>query len=231
MPLARKWKCAFCDREFTRETWFKRHACEKKKRFMQAHSISAQKAYRLFSHWQTRTGLTRRGRPKTMEEFCRSPLYNTFARLVEFTNENYVVSTFTYLDWLVETAVPDYKWTDTRTVELFLTDYRAYQVPGEQAKATAENIKHWCGTQGYALKEFFDVVKPSQVLDMVREARLSPWVLFSYAPALKMVERLDDDAFFRLDEYVNAQHWIDEIESHPEDKAAVLACMEATFGS
>lgn len=229
--MKKQWKCAFCDRPFTRKVWYDRHTCDKKKRFMRSNSIGVQKAYRLFIHWQRRTGLLRRGKEKSMEEFCKSPFYNTFIKLVEFASGQYVVSAFLYVDWLAEKRVPDFKWTDREQAELFMTDYRKYQIPEEQAKATGDNIKAWCRDKGLSVTEFFDVVSPSQVMTMIREGRLSPWVLFSYEPAVRMVEKLDDETFFMLDEFLNAQHWVEEVERNPDDSDKVVACMsEALSG-
>ncbi len=229
--MKKQWKCAFCGRAFTRKVWYDRHTCDKKKRFMQSNSINVQKAYRLFIHWQRRTGLLRRGKEKSMEDFCKSPFYQTFVNLVEFASGQYVVSAFLYVDWLAEKRVPDYKWTDREQAQLFMADYRRYQIPEEQAKATVENIKAWCRDKGYSIKEFFDVVTPSQAMAMVREGRLSPWVLFSYEPAVRMVESLDDPTFFMLDEFLNAQHWVEEVERNPDDSEKVVARMaEALSG-
>lgn len=223
MPMTRKFKCAFCEREFTRKVWYDRHDCDKKKRFMQSNSINVQKAYRLFIHWQRRTGLLRRGKEKTMQDFCKSPFYQTFINLVEFASGQYVVSAFLYMDWLAEKRIPDFKWTDRAQAEQFMSDYRLYQVPEEQAKATAANIRAWCRDQGFSVKEFFNVVSPSQTMTMIREGRLSPWVLFSYEPAVRMVEKLDDDTFFMIDEFLNAQHWMEEVEKNPNDSALVVS--------
>lgn len=231
MPLKKEFKCAFCDRKFTRKVWYDRHTCDKKKRFMTANSINVQKAYRLFIHWQRRTGLLRRGKEKTMQDFCRSPFYQTFINLVEFAAKQYVVSGFLYIDWLAEKRIPDFKWTDRAQAEAFMADYRKYQIPEEQAKATAENIRAWCRDQGFSVREFFDVVSPSQTMTMVREGRLSPWVLFAYEPAMRMVERLDDHTFFSLDEYLNTQHWMEEIERNASDSDLVVKHMsEALSG-
>ena len=75
------------------------------------------------------------------------------------------------------------------------------------------------------------MVSPSQTMTMVREGRLSPWVLFAYEPAVRMVERLDDHTFFSLDEYLNTQHWMEEVERNPSDSELVVTRMtEALSG-
>lgn len=230
MPMTKTYKCAFCDRPFTRKVWYDRHTCEKKKRFMASNSINVQKAFRLFVHWQRRTGLLRRGKTKAMADFLKSPFYQRFIDLVDFAAGQYVVSAFLYVDWLAEKKIPEFQWTDREQAELFMADYRRYQIPEEQAKATVDNIRAWCRDNGFAVGEFFDVVSPSQTMTMVREGRLSPWVLFSYEPAVRMVERLDDNTFFMMDEFLNAQHWVEEIERNRSESEMVVAHLTEALG-
>lgn len=230
MPLLKKYKCAFCDREFTREVWYRRHSCEKKKRFEQANSIHVQQAHRLFTHWQKRSGLMRRGRSKTMEEFVKSPFFNTFLKLVKYASENYLISAFTYMDWLVEEGVPDYQWTNRDMVEKFKADYRRFEVPMEQVKHTVDNIRAWCASQGWAIKEFFAEVRAVDLLTMVIEGRMSPWVLFSYAPALEAIRRLDDETFLRLNEFINVEHWMDEVEKNQAQADDIVTFMKESLG-
>ena len=47
----RKYKCEFCERTFVRKTWFEKHTCDKKQRFLDRHNIVALRAHRLFNHW------------------------------------------------------------------------------------------------------------------------------------------------------------------------------------
>ncbi len=230
MPLKKEYKCTFCGKPFKRKVWYDKHVCDKKKRFIQANSINSQKAYRLFSHWQRRTGLMRRGKEKTMEEFCKSPYYNSFVHLVEFSNEHYVISAYTYLDWLIEKKVPDYEWCRRARVDEFKADYRRFEVPMEQAKDTVKNIKHWCAQKGYSVKEFFNVVRPGEVLNMVREGRMTQWVLFTYTPALRMVERFDDEAFFTLDEFLNTEHWMNTVEQNQAEVAEIVEYIHGEIG-
>ena len=208
---ARKYKCTFCDREFVRKTWYEKHSCDKKQRFLDRNNITVIRAHRLFNHWQRRARLLRRGVEKPIEEFLKSPYYNTFVRLAEFTTTEYVVSGYKYIDWLVDNRIPEAKWCNPRDLE----DYRVYvresEDPAEQATTSCKNIRVWCVDNGVQMPEFFKTITPSQAFNMVRENRLSPWVLLGYQPAMRdLTTRFKQDMLFQLNEHINVPYWLEK---------------------
>lgn len=218
----RRYTCTFCEREFVRKTWFEKHLCEKKKRFLDRNNITVIKAHRLFNHWQRRTGLLRRSNVKTMEEFCKSPFYGAFVRLSEFTASEYVVSGFKYIDWLVDNDVPEKQWCNPRDLD----DYRAYlrdsEEPETQAETSCKNIRVWCADNGVTMPEFFRSITPGQALNMVRENKLSPWVMMGYQPCIdELVSRFGDEMLFTLNEHINVPYWLDKVDTEADNVAKV----------
>lgn len=222
MTVKRKFRCAFCEKVFTRKSWYEKHMCDKKKRFLDRNNINKIKAHRLFNHWQRRTGLLRRGKEKTFEEFCKSPYYNTFVNLVEFTNREYVVSSFKYIDWLVEHNVPEKKWFNERGLEKYRDYLRKAEDPEYQAKTSCQNIEVWCEDNDVPIVEFFSRIQPGQALNMVRENKLSPWVLFSYNQCLEeLTSRFDGEVLFTLNEHINVSYWLDKVQRNRESSLLV----------
>lgn len=222
MTLERKYKCTFCDKNFTRKTWFDKHVCEKKKRFLQRNNIDVIKALRMFNHWQKRAGLLRKGREKTMEEFCKSPFYGTFLRLSEFTRTQSVITPSSYIDWLVERDIPESRWCNPADLDQYHSFIKRREDPLEQAEKTCKNILMWCEERGLETDEFFSKIRPGQAINMVRENRLSPWVLLSYEPSVKnLLEPMKDEALHTLSEHINLRYWIDKVENETENAAKV----------
>jgi hypothetical protein len=220
--IERQYRCAFCDKEFIRKSWFDKHQCAKKKRFMESNNLNTIKALRLFNHWQRRTGLLFHGKEKTLEEFCKSPFYNTFMKLVSFTNKEYIVSGFKYLDWLVEESIPERDWFNERDLHKYHEYIRRNEEARSQAETTCRNIKAWCQKHESTPMEFFKRITPGQALNMVKENRLSPWVLFSYRPCVEnLTSRLEGEVLFTLDEHINVNYWLDKIKSE-YDKTEVV---------
>ena len=223
MALKEKmYKCSFCQRPFKRKTWYDKHMCDKKKRFLDRNNITVIRAHRLFNHWQRQAKLLRRGQEKSLEEFCKSPFYNAFLRLSEFTASEYVVSGFKYIDWLVANKIPEKKWCNPRDLDDYREYVRTTEEPEEQAETSCKNIRVWCADNGVTMPEFFRTITPGQALNMVRENKLSPWVMIGYQPCIdQLVSRFGEEMLFTLNEHINVPYWLEKTESDTDGLAKV----------
>jgi len=218
----RKYKCSFCRRDFVRKTWYEKHMCDKKQRFMDRNNITTIKAHRLFNHWQQRAKLLRRGKEKSLDEFCKSPMYNAFTRLAEFTSSEYVVSGFKYIDWLVENKVPEAKWCNPRDLDDYREYLRTTEEPETQAKTSCKNIRVWCVDNDISMPEFFKTITPGQAMNMVRENKLSPWVLLGYQPCVDaLTSRFKQEMLFTLNDHINVPYWLEKTEADAAGVATV----------
>jgi hypothetical protein len=209
----RKYKCSFCRRGFVRKTWYEKHMCDKKKRFLDRNNIMVIKAHGLFNHWQQQTGMLRRGQKKSFDDFCKSPFFGAFKRLAEFTTNEYVVSGFKYIDWLVENKIPEAKWCNPRDLGDYRVYLRATEEPEKQAETTCKNIRAWCADNGIEMPEFFATITPGQALNMVRENKLSPWVLLGYQPCVDaLTSRFKQEMLFTLNDHINVPYWLEKTE-------------------
>jgi len=230
MGLQRKYKCTFCEKDFTRKSWYERHLCEKKKRFLDSNNITHIRAHRLFNHWQKAEGFMRKGKQKTYEEFCKSPYYGLFVRLSEFTERVYVISSYKYLDWLIENKKKEADWFDERGLQEYQNFIRHIEDPEVQAKTTCANIKTWCNSKGIDPDNFFGSISPGQALSMVRENKISPWVLFGYSPSMEnLVSRMQGEVLFGLDEHINVNWWLDRVEEEKGKVNQVIKCCEESL--
>lgn len=213
----RKYRCTFCNRDFKRKTWFDKHTCDKKKRFLQSNNITVIRAHRLFNHWQRRTGLLRSGKFKTMEEFCKSPYYGAFFKLAEFAENEYVVSSYKYIDWIVDHEISEQDWYRHDRLEQFREYVRKTEEPETQVATTIKNISVWCEDNQVEQIEFFSSISPGQALNMVRENRLSPWVLLGYERCVEeLVTRFNGEIECALDDHINLSYWIDKVRDNQE---------------
>jgi hypothetical protein len=209
----RKYKCTFCFRGFVRKTWYDKHMCDKKQRFLDRNNITVIRAHRLFNHWQRRTGMLRRKQEKSLEDFCKSPLYTAFVRLSEFTSTEYVVSGAKYVDWLVDNKVEEQKWCKPRDLDDYRIWIRATEEPAQQAETSCKNIRVWCADNDVGMPEFFKSISPGQALNMVRENKLSPWVLIGYQTCVDdLLSRFSDAMVHTLNDHINVPYWLDKTE-------------------
>jgi hypothetical protein len=105
--------------------------------------------------------------------------------------------------------------------------YREQEDPESGVEMSVENIKAWCSDRNLNTAQFFNKITPGQALNMVRENRLSPWVLFSYEPCLiDLVNRFAGETLHTLDEHIDIQYWVTKIETEEAQKTRVIELCE-----
>ena len=208
-------KCEFCDKHFVRKSWFDKHSCEKKKRFDAQTNLSVIKAHQLFSHWQTQNRFTKKGgRTKTMVEFSASPYYKAFIKLQEFIAENYLVSGYNYVDWIVAHTIPERDWYSKKTLFGYIEFIQEYEDPAKQANQTVSAMKEWADLTGLDILDFFSTVTPGQALEMIRTNKLAPWVLFGYEDCMdQLTSRFEGEPLYALDDLINTNYWFEKVDS------------------
>jgi hypothetical protein len=233
MKIEKKYVCTFCEKSFIRKSWFDRHTCVKKTNFIQSHNIHTIMAHRLFNHWQLRTGLLRKSKEKTMEEFCKSPYFKAFKEVATFIYNQKFISGYRYVDWIYENKVPQVQWCREQTVDRFLDYQRRQEEPLKQIEATFTHIKSYCEEKKIPTSEFFKNITASQALNMIKLNRIMPWVLFSYEDAVENLLAkidLDRETLYTLDDYINVAYWIKKVEDDKDSALFVNEKCKELFG-
>ncbi len=232
MTLQRKYKCSFCGKPFTRKSWYDKHTCTKKQRFIDSNNIHYISGHRFFNHWQEKAGLLRRGKVKNFEEFCKSPYFNSFVNLAVFIHDNKINSGYQYIEWLVDHKIKEAAWTKDTGLEKYRDYVRRSEAPENQVDATCEFIREWCEQKQGTPTEFFRRITPGQALTMVRKNQLSPWVLLCYDPSVEeLVPRFEGEVLFALDDHIKINYWLDKIDRETDSVEMVKQrCQELLDG-
>jgi hypothetical protein len=232
MPMPKTYKCVFCEKEFSRRSWYDKHQCAKKKRFSEANNLTAIMAQKLFAHWKHVNHFKKKTKLSPMAEFVASPLYNAFKKLALFTQTRHVISAHKYLDWLILQKIPERRWTMAKNLDAFLVHMREAEGVQEHVERSFRNIRAWCmGNGNVPVAEFFTKINPLEALIMVRQNRLMPWVLLGYDRSVKeLVDRFGQDQVMVLDEFINLEYWLTKMEEHPDKKALAHSLSEEQLG-
>ena len=205
--IEKTYRCPYCEKPFTRRPWYERHSCEAKRRFLERNNMSTILACRLYNHWMKK--LVRRKRDSSVEEFQKVREYKLFMRLADFCRTNYLISNARYVDWLIETKCKASRWTHSINLNKYREWIRLNEDPITHAEITFKNAHQWCRENSIKTVDFFRFVPTVLALEMIRENRLLPWVLFGYKRSEdELLPRFTQDILFELDDFLNASHWI-----------------------
>jgi len=228
MPPEKEYKCEFCNKYFVRESWYKKHMCEKKQRFESRNELSTIKAHKLFCQWQRMNRYTKRGkRDKNMKEFTQSPYFNAFVKVQKFIQNNYVVSGDRYISWIVWNKIPEPTWCSKNTLTSYLEYIQENEKPENQAKQTFRAMVEWADDTGNDITDFFTVLTPGQALNMIRENKLTPWVMFGYKDCVDdLTGRFEGDPLYALDDHINIQYWFDRVKDNPRQQSVLNTTLD-----
>ena len=227
MPIAKLYQCVFCEKEFTRRSWYDKHKCTKKKRFAEANNLSTIMAQKLFAHWMNKHHLKRNLKLTPMAEFVASPFYNAFIKLSKFCQTGQVMSAFKYLDWLIQKNIPERNWTNSKNLDSYREFTRDHEDVSEQVEKSFRYIRAWAVKTANPVAEFFEKIGPVEALIMVRHNQLMPWVLLGFDLSVeKLVSRLGQEQTMALDEFINLEYWLTKLEEHPDKKATAQKLSE-----
>ena len=225
--MANNFRCPYCNKAYARESWYRKHDCEKRRRFEQIHKMDFRRGLRLFSHW--RRQFERRGKEITAEKFINHWMYNSFMNLVKFTSDNWVITSIRYLDFLIHFRIAEAKWTNEETLKTYREYIRRNEDPISQSKITFDAINSWCNTNSVDRREFFAKIPPGTALKMVATNQISPWVLFGYDRARDLLTRVNDDWLCTVNEYINNKYWIDKITDSEDMQRSIQTECERLF--
>jgi hypothetical protein len=233
VTLKRVNRCQFCGKTFVRKSWFLRHACAKKKKFSDSNDVVVQHAYRVYTYWMMKLGLSKKGKEQTFDKFLKSPRKNAFIKLVEFSHANDITSLYTYVDWLINNKIPESRWYDDSgiAVDRFKQYSLEYEDPIDQAFATKKYIERWIleKPNERTAEVFFSKLTAGAILTMVRQGMIKPWPLLAYEPiSSKWLsdEKYNADVFYRISDIINCDYWADKISADIDSVEAVVEIMD-----
>lgn len=229
--MTNSFRCPYCNKSYSRESWYRKHDCEKKHRFEQVHKMDFRRGLRLFTHWRKRNGYLKQGKEITAETFIKHWMYKSFMGLVKFTSDNWVITSLRYLDFLIDQRIAEAKWVSEESLKTYRDFIRRNEDPVSQSKLTAEAIKSWCMKNEIDRREFFMKVSPGAALQMIIANQISPWVLFGYDRAKDgLLTRVNDDWLSSVNEFINSKYWINRILDSEAMQTIIQTECERLFG-
>lgn len=211
------YKCHFCNKSYDRKSWFDKHNCKKANTYWATNEKTLNSSYNLFVYWQKRTGLMRKGKTKTFEEFNKSWFFAIFKDLVVYLDKNYIINYNLYIDFIVDKDIKEKSWKN----QDLLVHYKKYSLEKEsymeQALSTKIYIKNWCDKNNIKEEDFFDVISNGQYVEMITNLNIKPWVIFSSEKSIKKIssENFPINMIDKIDKIYNIVEWDIKIKQNP----------------
>jgi len=173
------WRCEYCNTGFVQESRYHKHRCKDMERHELMLTPVGQSAWALYSKWLTIKKL----KVPPVESFLKSQFFNAFVRFAEFIKQVEMTDYERCMNYMVIKDIPPSMWTS----EMIMNDYKRFASMTVNVRENVTNsvlflfkvcdaLSENTGSE-VGIDEIFDYLTPEDVIDMLRNRQVSPWLL------------------------------------------------------
>ncbi|KKN24899.1 hypothetical protein LCGC14_0890170 [marine sediment metagenome] len=210
--VASRYECKYCHQAFERETNYMRHHCDLMKRHEEIVTPVGQAAYQHYSDWME---VYKRMAPP-LDTFLSSRFYKSFIKFAKYVIELNIPETSVFIRLMHERDISPTIWTNDQVYALYLEYLDHKLTPMGQAKITVNTLFKLADERGCNIEEFFTTYHPNEVLQLLRERRLSPWILLFSTQFQIMLKRCSEEQRALFEALIRPHYWRYKFEKNPK---------------
>lgn len=208
------WQCHHCERRFSSESIFMRHHCEPKRRSQEIATPLGISAYSLYKDWMR---LRKFGQPN-QAAFLESKFYRSFINFAQLIVDTNISNPQKYIEIMVAGEIQPVLWCNKNAYALYLDWTDKLSDPIDQVGASINYLMDISEKNDVKLEDIFTHLGPQEIIQLVRQRRLSPWLLFCSSKFGQFLKTLDSSHLVSFNSVVNAEYWGGRFQ---KDKASV----------
>lgn len=207
-------ECAFCGTTFVIESRYLKHKCEKMQRHEDIKTPIGQAAYMLYQLWFT----TKKKTAPAVETFLTSKYYKPFVRFAEFVKKVKITEPELFIKMMNEKAILPSHWTMDEMYAYYLEYLDRRLSPKKQAGITVKTIVKVADAAECEIGEVFDVLAASDVIQLIRERKFSPWILLRSRKFMTKVELMSKEEQHILESLIRVEYWKQKFLNRRDEK-------------
>lgn len=211
------WYCHYCKKKMANESVFMKHHCEPKRRTQELMSPVGQAAFGYYNTWMK----MKRFSPQTGETFLQSKFFKTFVKFAQMVIDANIGTPEKYMELMVAGDVDPTLWCRQQAYALYLEWADKNSDPIEEVQASINYLFDICEKEEILTSEGAPDIRkilahlgPQRIITLVRQKRLTPWLLFcapSFSPILKA---LDTGERAALSNTINSEYWSEKFKKN-----------------
>lgn len=215
-----KFECKYCNKSFSRETTLLVHVCEQKKRYQSQNETGIQiglRAYQKF--YEISQGS---GKPKTFDDFAKSPYYRAFAKFGQYCVSIRAINIPRFTEWLLKNNKKIDYWCSDKTYGEFLTEYLKVESVNDALERAVKEIQAYVEDHPNlknGLADYFRYGNSNRICYSISVGRISPWIVYSCESGIEFLNNLDSSQISMIWEMIDADFWQKKFADYPADVA------------
>lgn len=206
------YKCRHCLRNLPNERVFMKHECTQMVRSKEIQTQTGQMAYGLYKHWLEKA----RRKAPPIETFCTSAYYSSMMKFADWVKVTGIPDPKKYVELMLEGKVAPALWRRPESYQMYLEYVDKRSNPFEQAEITIETILALSDGLGVPPGEVFKSFKVGEILELIQQRRLSPWLLFCSKSFKDWTQSLHETDKQLLMKSIGIDYWAMRLEKSPD---------------
>lgn len=203
-----------------------KHFCEPKRRAQELMSPLGQAAFGYYRDWMRMKKYSQPGAAAFME----SKFYRAFINFAQMVIDANISRPDKYMELMVVGEVMPLLWCRDTAYAIYLEWTDKHADPIEQVGEAINYLMDISERENVELKDVFAHLGIQQVLSLVRQRRLTPWLLFcSNSFKTHILSKLDQSQVSAFGSVINAGYWTKKFETESGTLAKVKSIV-AEFG-
>lgn len=209
----RNYECEYCGQGFVHEERFLRHRCKYIKRHEQFNTALGQAAWFYYQEWMK---AQKRRVPKS-RSFIHSRYFNTFIRFAQFVKQVAMPKPETFVWLMKEYDIPPSMWTHDQVYAKYL-EYLDHKCdPYQLAQVTINTLFDVADAAGCDVQQVFEQLTPNEVIQLLRQRRLSPWILLVSQRFTQFFKNhCNSDQRITIESIIRPSHWKQKFADNPQ---------------
>jgi len=210
----RHFQCKYCHSKFVHEERYLKHRC---KHMVRAEEIQTQTGQAAWLYYQKWMKAYRRMVPP-IESFMVSKYYQSFIRFTKQAQRLHLPDIDAFILLMKEKDISPTMWTNDQVYSIYLEYLDRRAAPSNQAKITINTLFKIADAAECDVGEVFDVLEPNEVIELLRERRLSPWLLlFSGKFKQLLINKTTTEQRIIMETIIRPKYWTEKFKKHTSD--------------
>ena len=188
-----------------------KHECTQMIRGKEIQTVIGQSAYGLYKVWMEKQ---RRAAPP-IETFLSSAYFTSFMKFSEWIRETGVPDPQKYVELMVNAKIAPALWRRNEAYQIYLEHFDKRTDPISQATITLETILALAEGLECEPGEVFGKFQVGDILELIQQRRLSPWLLFCSRSFKDWYQGLHSADRSALMKSIGIDYWANKMENKP----------------
>ena len=197
------YQCHHCDKHFVQESRFLKHNCKQMQRKQDIKSIEGQAALCYYQLWLT----TLNRKCHNVNAFLDSKYFYPLIKFAVFVKKVHITNIELYIKLMVDKQFMPTMWRSYEVYGLYLDQYHRKTPPLRSIEDSINTIMDIAEERNVDVSNVFDVISSTELIHMLQQKRLSPWLLLHSQKFMEFYQRISPDQQNILEHLINPAYW------------------------